>query len=212
MHGRIVIVHISGIRTVVGSSLYRIHGYQLFGMCRVAQGLTILRFREVSQYKLTVTLRLRTVVAYKVHQIHIVVHIQAVDIVRIARQQSIELTLSRCIITELILQNDTHIVQAVLNHIIRHRPLGIVRGNLLQIIFRIVRVSFMCHRLTILFFRSALLDLFSIGHVIISLLKFAQAETIFIPAAPVILKPAATPALLEVSAAGIAGGGIVEVP
>ena len=73
-------------------------------------------------------------------QIEVVVHIHAVDIVGVSVQQIVEFHLSGIHILEFVFQNQAHIVQTLLNHIVRRLDLFFGDRNLLEIIFLEMRV------------------------------------------------------------------------
>ena len=110
MHGGIIVGEIRVVRALIHVFLDLVHATQIVKIRGILHSLAIRRIREFRQYQLTPSFRLRLLAAAHRHQIHVIVYVKAIDIVRIAFKQSVELTSCRGVVLKFVFQNDTHIV------------------------------------------------------------------------------------------------------
>ena len=221
MYLRVVVVHIRRERLVVQLILHLLHPPQRPDIVGVFQRYAIFRLGEIAQYQLAVFLRLGLIAHPHKHQIEIVIGVEAVDIVGVTVEQRQKFILGRGEILHLVLEYDAHIIQALLHDVVGRLLFGIGLGNLLEVIFGIVRVGFALHGLLIrsrscgvggcfgAFFRRVPL-LASFGSLIRT--EVIEGECLLVATAPVILQFSVAPPALEFRTPGILHRLIVEIP
>ena len=116
---------------------------------------------------------------------------------------------------EFVLEDDALVEQTLLNHIVRGLDFFRSLGNLLQVVFLVVRVFGPFERLfvylgAVVGDRVASLSEFVFVFLVFSVL--VEREDGLVAAAPVIFEFTVAPLLLEGGLAGILGGSVVEVP
>ncbi len=218
MNPVIIVGEICGIGLIVELVFHLRHPHQLVHIARIRQCLTLTCVREFTEDKIAEMRGHSLIAGTGIHEIHIVVRIKAIHIIGITLQQLAELIFGSRDIIELIFQYDTHIVESLLDDIIGCLTLGRSRRDLTQIVFREMRIGGMLSSLTLSrrFLGRGIVAI-RIRHSIITLCFVAirireRHIDIFVATTPVILQTSAAPTFLELSAAGITGGLVIEIP
>ena len=137
----IAVFKISLICAVVQFLLHAVHVAQVVKIFRIAQGHAVARLREVGKNQVPVFFRRKRVAHTHVHQIQIVICIKAIDIVRIIGKQTVEFVACRIEILEFVFQDNAHVIQSFLYHVVGSLPFLVALWYLCEIIFRIMRVG-----------------------------------------------------------------------
>ena len=196
--------------------LHLTHAFQILEIVGVFHRQTVFRFREIRQDECSPTFRFLILPGTLAKQIEVVVHIHAVDIVGVTVEQTRKFHLCGIHILEFVLQNQTHIVEALLNHIVGGLDLFFRHGYLLQIVFLEVRVVGALNGVALLFSEGGVgsggTGSGGIGCYVGSGIVVVEREGVFVSSAPVVFQLAIAPLLLEGCFTGIFGGGVVEIP
>ena len=214
VHGLVVVGHICLICSIIQLALTAVHLAQILNIIRVAQRHTDGRIGKVVKNQLTIHLGIRRAILAHIHQIHIIICVEAILVVGVIIEQAGELC-GRCVeVLQPVLENHAHVVQPFLNHLVSGLPLLISCGDLGQVVLRVVRVGSAFRGLggavgrCLLGGGAFLGGRFAIG----GRIEIVGVELLLVAAAPVILQAACAPLALEFGLARVLGGGIVEVP
>ena len=126
MHGFIAIVEIVIIGLFIQLLLYAVHITKILYVIRVGKSKTIFGIGKIGKHFLPVNFRLVVHSIADIHQIHIVIHIQPVDIVRETGVELIEGIFRSCHVLQLVFKDNTHIEQSFLYDIFRILPFDVV--------------------------------------------------------------------------------------
>ena len=140
----IVVVQVIVVSPFIHAFLHLLHILEVLKIVRVLHCLSILGVGKFTQYHAAVVLGLCMVAVAHVHQVEVVVCVKAVDVVRITAQQLGKLESGRIEVLEFVLQDDTLVEQTLLNHIVRGLNLLGRLGNLLEVVFLVVRILGAC--------------------------------------------------------------------
>ena len=215
MDGLVVVGQVSRVSALVHLFLHLGHAAQVVEISRVFHRLAIGGVGEVGQYELAPALCLGVLTLAHGHQIHVVIHVEAVDVVGIPVEQSGELPAGGGVVLELVLENDAHVVEALLNHVVGGLDLLGSLGNLLEVVFGLVGVVL---RVELLFLSLLLLGgergvvLGRELAVFLVIVRLVERECGLVAAAPVVFELSRAPAALELGLALVLGHGVVEIP
>ena len=220
VHAPVVVVHICLVGLLVQAVLLLVHLAQVVDVCRVAQGHGLLRLGELAEHQAAVAVGHSGVARAHVHEVEVEVCVEAEDVVGVVGEQTVELRLRGGVVVHLVLEDDAHVVQALLDDVVGGGLLLVRQGDLLEVVFGVVRVVGALAALLLLGRLGGLGGAFAAGvggrPVLLAVLarrvKVGGVEARLVAAAPVVLELARAPAALELGAAGRAGALVVEVP
>ena len=218
MHGPVVIGHVSIVGVLVQRLLLFLHVAQTLYIIGIAQGQAVLGVGKVMQNKLTVLLGTRGLAHAHIHQIQVIIHIQAIDIVGIVLEQTVKSRFRSREILHFILQYHTDVVQSFLDNIICVLLLFGRERNLFHVILGIMRVVGALHLLALLLCHLVFVRLggrrISIGRLRRGRLRaeIIHIERCLVAAAPVVLQLTRAPAALELLTSGVTCLCIIEIP
>ena len=195
--------------------LHLTHAFQILEIIGVLHSQPIFRLSEIRQNECPPVFRLLILPGSFAKQIEVVVHIHAVDIVGVSVQQIVEFHLSGIHILEFVFQNQAHIVQTLLNHIVRRLDLFFGDRDLLEIIFLEMRVIGALNRVALLLRECGIgrgcTRSNGIGR-LRSVVGIVERERVFVASSPVVFQFTIAPLLLEGCFTGIFSGRVVEIP
>ena len=216
MNRGVAVFEICLVSSVIQLLLALVHPAQVLEIVGVAHRFSVWRVGEIGENQLTVPLGHGVIALACVHQIKVIVHVETVHVVWIVFQQACEFCCCGRIVLKLVLEDDAHVVQALLDDFVGRGFLLVRLGNLRQVVFRVVWIGTAFHFFFIDFWYGIVGGFFRgifvlvVGRARCS--PFVGIERALVAASPVILQLSGTPAALEFGFAGIAGGRIVEVP
>ena len=212
----IAVVEISLVSFLIQLLLIFVHIAEVVEIIGITHCYTVLGIGKIAQNQLPVTLGFGCAALTHIHQIKIIISVEAVNIVGIVAEQTVELSLGSTEVLELVLENDTHIIQTLLNNIVSRIFLLVGLRNLGEIVFGIMRVRavvvFLVLFLVFWCFLFGTFCAFISGFGTVSGIEIIGIERRFIAATPVVLELTRTPALLELRLARIARSGVIEIP
>ena len=222
MHGLRTVVEIIVVGLGIHVLLHALHVAQVLDVVRIGKRQSVFGIGKVAQNELPHLFRLVGISIADIHQIHVVVHIQTIDIVGIAFQQFVERIFSRSHVFQFVFQDNAHIEQTFLHHIVRSLYFLLRLRNLHQVVLRIVRV---------LFTRQFFFRLFHLGYLLIGkritqrvghdgffllfvvgFFEIRHGESCLVRASPVVFQLTAAPHFLELCLTGIFRSCIIEIP
>ncbi len=214
MHRGVVIVQVSIIGLLVERLLHGEHRLEVVDVVRVLQCGTLLAVGKVREDELAIRFALFVITQPLIHEVHVVVGVETVLVVGIATQQFLKLVGRGIKVLEFVLEDDTHVVESGLDDVVGGLDLLLGGGNLLEVVFLVVRVltaleGFLVH------FHAIGAHRVGGGHergVLFGIIVVVERERGLVAATPVILEFAVAPLLLESRLTGILRGGVVEVP
>ena len=103
----VVIGKICRVCLIIESLLTREHRTEIVDIGRIGHSLRVGRLRKFRQDQLTVTLGLGRAVAAHVHQVFIIIYVEAIHIVGVTAEQILPLGISGIEILKLILEYET---------------------------------------------------------------------------------------------------------
>ena len=110
VHCLVVVVEIVLISLSIHFLLLVSHVFQVLHIVGVGHGLAILRLGKVGQYELSERLGLGVVFAAHIHEIHVIVSVEAIDVVGVAFEQFVEFGCRGIIVLHLVFENDAHVI------------------------------------------------------------------------------------------------------
>ena len=116
MHFRIAVGQIVGICVGIHLLLFLVHALKPFEIVRVCHGFPVGRIREIGHDELPPLLHSGGVATACGHKVHVVVDVEPVCIVGIVGQQFVEFLACGREVLELVLEDDAHIVESLLDH------------------------------------------------------------------------------------------------
>ena len=140
MHDGVVVVKIGSIGLVVEFFLHQIHALEVLQVVGILHRHAIFRLGEVAQNQLPVTLGVAILPAALVEQVHIIISVETIGVVGVTLKQSLKLVGSSRQVLKFVLEDYTHVVEALLNHVVRGLYFLLGLGNLLEVVFLVVRV------------------------------------------------------------------------
>ena len=213
--GSVVVGQVVGIGRLVHVLLVAAHILEVLQIVGVLHGHTVLGIRELVENHFPIRFGIGVLLVAHVHHVHIIVHVQAVGVVGVQIQQLVELIGCGVIVLHLVLEDDAHIVESLLNDLVGRLDVFFGLGNLLEVEFFVVRVLGALEGLEVDFHGVAvLIDDHAVGHRghdAVGLLV-GEREGALVAAAPVVLEFAVTPLLLELRFTGILDRRVIEVP
>ena len=140
MHSIVVVVEVAGIGLLIHPLLIAVHVLQVLDVVGVFQRLALLGLGKVGEDHVAVDSGTIDRPLPHVHQVHVIVGVQTIGVVGIVSEQADELGGRGVIVLKFVLENDTHVVEALLNHVVSCLNLFFGAGNLLEIELLVVRV------------------------------------------------------------------------
>ena len=140
MHCLVVVVEVVGVGLGVHPLLLDAHPLQVLDVVGVKQRLAFLGFGKVAQNHVAINRSTVHRTLTHVHQVHVVIGVQAIGVVGIVGEQTRELYGCSLVVLEFVLEDDTHVVQALLDNLVRGLDLLFGLGNLLEVVLLVVRV------------------------------------------------------------------------
>ena len=215
MHSLVVVVQVVVVCFGIQLFLHLAHLLEVVEVGRVFHRYAVFRFGKVGENQPTPLLRLRHLVGAHTQQVEVVVHIKAVGVVGVAFEQFLKFHV-RCVeVLQLILQNQAHVVQSLLNHIVGGLNLFGRGWDLLQVVFLEVWVFRTLHRVALLLGERSVGRSASSGRCRVACRCrriVVEREGVFIATTPVVLQLTVAPLLLERRFTRIFRGCVVEVP
>ena len=141
MYVGVAVVEICLVCSLIEFLLHAVHVAQLVDIVGVGHGYAVFRVGEVAQYELAPFLSLGGVALAKVHEVEVVVSVEAVYIVGVVGEQAVKLAARRTEVLKLVFEYHAHVVEAFLYHFMRCSPLFLGLRNLGEVIFGEVRVG-----------------------------------------------------------------------
>ena len=216
VHGVVVVGQVVGVCHLVHLLLLVEHVLQVVEVVGVLKGFAILRVGKLLDDELPVSFGLAHTVGAHIHQVHVVVHVEAVGVVGVTPQQLQELRRAGVVVLEFVLENQAHVVESLLDNLVGGLDLLLGARYLLEVVFLEVRVLAAAPHLGVDGNGVAVsVDHEAVAHDsggVGSGDVVVKRECGLVAAAPVVLEFAVTPRLLERCLAGILRGGVVEVP
>ena len=218
VHLGVVVVHVGLVGAVVEGLLLGLHVAQALYVVGVLEGEGILGVGEVGEDELAVVLGARGVVAAHVHEVEVVVGVEAVDVVGELGEEAVEGGLGGGKVFHLVLEDDAHVVEAFLDDVAGVLLLVVGEGYLGHVILGVVGVfgtlggGHFVGGLFAGFFGGGGVGGGLVGVGVGGGADVGEGEGGFVAAAPVVFLLAVAPLALELLLAGGAGGGVVEVP
>ena len=96
VHGGVAVVEVVVVGLCVHFFLHAVHVAQILYVIRVGEGKPVFRVCEIGEYFLAVHLGLVVHSVADIHQVHVVVHVQPVDVVGEACVEFVEGVLGGC--------------------------------------------------------------------------------------------------------------------
>ena len=146
VHFLVAVVDVGIVGAFVHRFLVALHVAQVVEVVGVAHCLPVGTFGEVVHYQVAVGERRSLISHAHIHEVEVVVAVEAIDIVGIAREQRVEFRNRAWEIFELVLEDNRHIVETFLNDVVAGGAFLVGLRDLLQVIFHIVRVFFLFPR------------------------------------------------------------------
>ena len=140
MNRSIVVVQVCGISLVVEFFLNKVHALKVLDIVWILHRLTIFRVGKLVDNELPIPFRVGEVATPVVEQIHIIIGVEAIGVVRVALEQLFKLVGCCWQVFKFVFQDYAHVVQAFLNNIVRRLYLFFGLRNLLQVVFLVVWV------------------------------------------------------------------------
>ena len=140
VHAIVVIVQVVGVGLLIEDLFLVGHVLEIVEIERVLHGLPVLGVGKVGEDVISIPLGGSGVSLAHVEQIHVVVHVEAVGVVGVSAQQVVEFGGRGVEVVEFVLEDDAHVVESLLNHIVGRLDLFLGLGNLLEVIFFVMRV------------------------------------------------------------------------
>ena len=213
MDGGVVVGQISIVGLLVFKLLNFVHATEIVEIVGVFHCHTIVGVCKVVDNQLTIDFGLSFVAFAYSHQIHIVVDIEAIDIVGETRLQFVELAACRIEVFELVFEDNAHVVEAFLDNVVADLNLLLGLRYLLEVVLDAMRVVLLVE-LLLVFSRDRVgggyrLVAFAC---LIALREVVERESVLVSAAPVVLKFTRTPTALEFALTCRYGRRVVEIP
>ena len=212
MHRGVVVGQIGVVGAGIHLLLYLVHAAQVVEIGRVGHRLPVWAVGEVGEDFLPPALGLRLVALPHGHEIHVVVDVEAVDVVGIAALEAHELAAGGAEVLELVLEYDSHVVESLLDDVVGGLLLLVGLRDLLEVELHVVGVVLLLEHLLLLR-RDGVVGL---GGALVGLpvvfRLLLELEALAVAAAPVVLELAGAPSALELRLAGVLGHGVVEIP
>ncbi len=217
MHLGIAVVEVSLPSAVVKLLLARVHLFEILDVVGVAHSQAVFRVGEIREDKFAPDFGVGPPALAHRHKIHIIIYVEAIYIVGVVLQQAVEFGRGGREVVELVFENHTHVVEPFLDYFVGLSFFFWRERNLSEIIFGVMRVGSGLGGLCVfgLFFAGSVFSrrvgIFGVGIFGVGI-EIGGVERRLVAPAPVILELARAPALLELGFAGIARGGVVEIP
>ena len=220
MDGGVVVVEISRVGALVDPLLHFVHLAEIVEIGGILHRLPVGGVGEVLYQEGSPFLGLCLVVLAHGHKIHVVVDVEAVDVVGIAFEQAVEFLAGCREILELVFEDESHIVEALLDDLVAGGDFLVGLRNLLEIIFGLVGIVFRLQfagGLCLLLVGEVGIGGDGVGdfrrrRVVVGLRFVVDRESALVSAAPVVFILAGAPAALELGLSLVFGHGVVEIP
>ena len=212
----VVVREVVGVCALVHVLLVAGHVLEVLQIIGILHRHAVFRFREQGKDAVAIGLGIAHLSVAHKHHVHIIEHVQAIGVIGIAFQQLVELVGGCTIVFHLVLEDDAHVVQSFLDNVVGRLDFLFGFGNLLEVVFLIVRVfgTFHCLQIHLDGVTGNRIDehaVFECHQCAVVLLVFKR-ESRLVASAPVVLKLAVSPQFLELGLTGILEGGVIKVP
>lgn len=141
VHGGVVVGEICLVGLVVYLLLTGRHLLQVPDIVGVAQCHTVFRFGKLVEDEPAPCLGSGGIAEAHVHQVQVVIYVEAVHIVGIPVEQPLPFGFGRRIVLELVLEYEAHVEKAFAYDVVGVKDLHFGRRNLGEVIFGVVRIG-----------------------------------------------------------------------
>ena len=196
VHGIVIVGQVIGIGGLIHGLLVLVHVLEILNVVGILHGLSVLGVGKLGEDAVAVGLGISDLPVAHVHHVHVIEHVESIGVVGIALEQLVELIGRRIVVFHLVLEDDTHVVEALLDNLMSRLDFLFGLGYLLEVILLEVGILGTLERFEVdLDAVAILVDRHAVGHGkqgAIGLL-IVEREGHLVVAAPVVLEFAAAP-------------------